>query len=104
MVCPGNTKGGSITVWPVLQIKTKIVSCHTADSKTYQTWGQQYSDTSPFSVTWFVSPFHTCTCLTLTEIICGGQNALAYYENGLLDPSLALGDVQAVEDGEYAAR
>ncbi len=40
---PGNTKGGSITVpltscltcldWPVLQIKTKIVSCHTADSK-----------------------------------------------------------------------
>ncbi len=40
---PGNTKGGSITV-PltsyltnlhkcVLQIKTKIVSCHTADSK-----------------------------------------------------------------------
>ncbi len=40
---PGNTKGGSITVpltscltgldWSVLQIKTKIVSCHTADSK-----------------------------------------------------------------------
>ncbi len=40
---PGNTKGGSITVlltshltgldWPVLQIKTKIFSCHTADSK-----------------------------------------------------------------------
>ncbi len=39
----GNTKGGSITVlltscltglnWSVLQIKTKIVSCHTADSK-----------------------------------------------------------------------
>ncbi len=39
----GNTKGGSITVpltscltgldWCVLQIKTKIVSCHTADSK-----------------------------------------------------------------------
>jgi hypothetical protein len=36
---PGNTKGGSITVpltglekW-VLQTKTKIVSCHTADSK-----------------------------------------------------------------------
>ena len=39
----GNTKGGSITVpltscltgldWPVLQIKTKIVSSHTADSK-----------------------------------------------------------------------
>ncbi len=40
---PGNTKGGSITVpltscltgcdWSVLQIKTEIVSCHTADSK-----------------------------------------------------------------------
>ncbi len=39
----GNTKGGSITVpltscltgldFPVLQIKTKIISCHTADSK-----------------------------------------------------------------------
>jgi hypothetical protein len=39
----GNTKGGSITVQltscltcldqPVFQIKTKIVSCHTADSK-----------------------------------------------------------------------
>jgi hypothetical protein len=39
----GNTKRGSITVqltscstgldWPVLQIKTKIVSSHTADSK-----------------------------------------------------------------------
>ncbi len=40
---PGNTKGGSITVpltscstdldYSVLQIKTKIVSCHIADSK-----------------------------------------------------------------------
>ncbi len=39
----GNTKGGTITVmltscltgldWYVLQIKAKIVSCHTADSK-----------------------------------------------------------------------
>jgi hypothetical protein len=39
----GNTKGGSITVpltscltgldWSVLQIKTKIVNCHTPDSK-----------------------------------------------------------------------
>jgi hypothetical protein len=39
----GNTKGGSITVqlnscftgldWSVWQIKTKIVRCHTADSK-----------------------------------------------------------------------
>ncbi len=42
-VMSGNTKGGSITVpliscltgldYYVLQIKTKIVSCHTADSK-----------------------------------------------------------------------
>jgi hypothetical protein len=41
--CAGNTKGGSITVpltscltgldYSVLQIKTEIVSCHTADSK-----------------------------------------------------------------------
>ncbi len=43
LIKPGNTKGGSITVpltscltgldEPVLQIKTKIVSCGTADSK-----------------------------------------------------------------------
>jgi hypothetical protein len=43
MLYPGNTKGGSITVpltscltgldLSVLQIKTKIFSCHTADSK-----------------------------------------------------------------------
>ncbi len=43
MFCPGNTKGGSITVpltscltgldKSVLKIKTKIVICHTADSK-----------------------------------------------------------------------
>ncbi len=56
----GNTKGGKITVpltscltglnLCVLQKKTKIVSCHTADSKTDQTGGQWYSDTSPFSI------------------------------------------------------
>ncbi len=43
IVYPGNTKGGSITVLltscltgldqPILQIKTNIVSSHTADSK-----------------------------------------------------------------------
>ena len=43
LVKAGNTKGVSITVpltscltgldWPVLQIKTKIVTCHTAYSK-----------------------------------------------------------------------
>ncbi len=42
----GNTKGGSITVqltscltgldWSVLQIKRKIVSCHTPDSKLFK--------------------------------------------------------------------
>ncbi len=52
MDVPGNTKGGSITVlltscstgldWSVLQIKTKIVSCHTADSKTVK---QEVNDT-----------------------------------------------------------
>jgi hypothetical protein len=52
--------GGSITVLltsclagldnSVLQIKTKIVSCHTADSKTSQTEGQRYSDTSPLNI------------------------------------------------------
>ncbi len=33
-----------------LKIKTKIVSCHTTDAS--QTGGQQYSDTSPFSIPW----------------------------------------------------
>ncbi len=55
-----NTKGGNITVlltscltgldYSVLQIKTKTVSCHTADSKTSQTGGHWYSDTPPFSI------------------------------------------------------
>jgi len=63
---PGNTKGGSITVpltscltgldKSVLQIKTKIVSCHTADSKL---GGQQYSDTSPFSIPWTNVPAYS---------------------------------------------
>jgi hypothetical protein len=33
-----------------LQIKAKIVSCHTADSKPVKTGGQWHSDTSPFSI------------------------------------------------------
>ncbi len=57
----GNTKGGSITVpltscltglnLSVLQIKTKIVSCHTADSKPVK---QEVNGTviSPFSILW----------------------------------------------------
>jgi hypothetical protein len=58
---PGNTKGGSITVpltsclivfdKSVSQIKTKIVSSHTADPS--QTGGQWYGDTFPFSIPWF---------------------------------------------------
>jgi len=39
LVYSGNTKGGSITFGldlSVLQIKTKIVSCHTADSKPFK--------------------------------------------------------------------
>jgi hypothetical protein len=40
--------------YSVLQIKTKIVSCHTADSKPVKTGGQQYSDTSPFSIPWLL--------------------------------------------------
>ncbi len=56
-----NTKGGSITVtidllfdWFGLACfanKNKIVSSHTADSKS-QTGGQWHSDTSPFSIPW----------------------------------------------------
>jgi hypothetical protein len=52
----GNTKVGSITVpltscltglyKSVLQVKTKVVICHTADSKRVK----RYSDTSPFSI------------------------------------------------------
>ncbi len=63
-VSAGNTKGGSITVmltscftgldWSVLQIKTKIVSCHTADSKLVK---QEVNGTGilpPFSIPWLV--------------------------------------------------
>jgi hypothetical protein len=37
-------------VWTVLQIKTKIVNCQYSWFQTSQTGGQQYSDTSPFSI------------------------------------------------------
>jgi hypothetical protein len=56
MMGPGNTKGGSITLRltscltgldkSVLQIKTLSYSLF----QTSQTGGQQYSDTSPFSI------------------------------------------------------
>ncbi len=57
----GNTKGGSITVpltscltsldYSVLQIKTKNVSCHTADSKPVKQEVNS-TDISPFSIPW----------------------------------------------------
>jgi hypothetical protein len=62
IVQAGNTKGGSITVlltsswtgliYSVLKIKTKIVSCHTSDSKPVQ---QEVNGTvirPPFSIPW----------------------------------------------------
>jgi hypothetical protein len=67
---PWNTKGGSITVqltscltaldWCVWQIKTKIVSCHTADSKPLK---QEVTGTvilPPLSIPWAPSrtPHH----------------------------------------------
>jgi hypothetical protein len=68
MPIPGNTTGGSFTVpltscltcldYSVLQIKTKIVSSHAADSKQVKTGGQQYSDTSPP----LVFPAYTFKC------------------------------------------
>jgi hypothetical protein len=55
IVQAGNTKGGSIIVqltscltgldWSVLQIKTKIVSCHTADSKPVKQEEQEVNST-----------------------------------------------------------
>ncbi len=57
-ISAGNTKGGSITVpltscltgldLSVLQIKTKMVSFHTADSKPVKQ--EVCNDTSPFSI------------------------------------------------------
>jgi hypothetical protein len=63
IVSAGNTKGGSITVpltscltgldQSVLQTKTKIVSCHTANSKPVK---QEVNGTvilPPYSIPWF---------------------------------------------------
>ncbi len=77
MLKPGNTKGGSITVpltscltgldESVLQIKTKIVSCHTADSKPVK---QEVNGTvilpplvfpvKTFRLKMFYNPFSSC--------------------------------------------
>ena len=67
---PGNTKGGSITVLltscltvldkSVLQIKTKIVSCHTAVSKPVK---QEVNGTvmlPPFSIPWSAVKAECC--------------------------------------------
>jgi hypothetical protein len=61
-VHPENTKGGSITV-PLTSSYTGLESCMTTNNlcfylknrliQTSQTGGQQYSDTSPFSIPWF---------------------------------------------------
>ena len=58
----GNTKGGSITVpltscftgleSAVWQLTIFVFICKTDQSQTSQTGGQQYSDTSPFSIPW----------------------------------------------------
>ncbi len=74
---PGNTKGESITVWltscltgfdwSVLQIKTKIVSCHAADPKTSQTGGQWYNNTSPLV-------FRGISNLILNRFFSGSMN------------------------------
>ncbi len=66
----GNTKGGSVTVpltfgltgldWSVLQIKTKIVSSHTADSKPVK---QEVTGTvilSPLVIPATCIPFKAC--------------------------------------------
>ncbi len=58
----GNTKGGSITVpltscltgleSAIRQLTIFVLICKTDYSKTSQTGGQWYSDTSPFSIPW----------------------------------------------------
>ncbi len=62
---PGNTKGGSITVlfywfWLVcFANKTKNCQLSYRWFQTSQMGGQQYSDTSPFSIPWSDHSFHT---------------------------------------------
>ncbi len=61
----GSTKGGSITVLLTSCLSGFEISCMTTDNfcfylqnrliQTSQTRGQQYSDTSPFSIPWLVS-------------------------------------------------
>jgi hypothetical protein len=74
MLRSGNTKGGSITVpltscltgsdWSVLQIKTKIVSCHTAVIQLIPNQSNRKStvqNISPFSVP-CLDHFHGWPC------------------------------------------
>jgi hypothetical protein len=63
IVQAGNTKGGSITVPFDLLFDWFEISCMTIDIfcfylqnrliQTSQTGGQQYSDTPPFSISWY---------------------------------------------------
>jgi hypothetical protein len=63
MVCPGNTKGGSITVpltscltglEPAVWQLTIFVLFAEQTNPNQSTGGQHYSDTSPFSIPWYV--------------------------------------------------
>ncbi len=82
MFCPGNTKGGSIAVQltscltgleqSVFQIKTKTVSCHTADSKPVK---QEVNGTVILSLLVFPAlSFYSI------ELYCrGGKNVAIFY-------------------------
>jgi len=78
IVWPGNTKGGSITVpltscltcldYSVLQLKTTIVSYHTADSKPVK---QEVNGTVILSP--LVFPDSKCQCSVLLPLILLGM-------------------------------
>jgi hypothetical protein len=68
-----------------LQIKIKIFSCHTAESKTSQTGGQWYSDTSRFSIPCFSGQdskvSYTVLCIH-AQMQCF-QNVVAHFATAL---------------------
>jgi hypothetical protein len=67
-----------------LQIKTKIVSYHTADSKPVkqEVNGQWYSDTSPFSIPWLtqtkIQALNFTKNFTRVKKVVKVTNTLAY--------------------------
>jgi hypothetical protein len=75
-VSSGNAKGGSITVllttcltgldWSVLQIKTEIVSCHTADSKPVK---QEINGSVILTLLVFPGYIHTYVCTHISSYI-----------------------------------